>query len=40
MAVAAVLAFAASRAVSSTTKFLSASCRQTSNPIPRLAPVT
>ena len=30
----------ASRAVSSTTKLAAASCRQTSNPIPRLAPVT
>src|SRR5215472_4240741 len=29
-----------SRAVSSTTKPVAASCRQTSNPIPRLAPVT
>src|SRR5579884_2216804 len=37
---AALFAFAASRAVSSTTKPLSAICRQTSSPIPRLAPVT
>src|SRR5215471_526028 len=37
---AAVCAFVLSRAVSSTTKSSSASCRQTSNPMPRLAPVT
>src|SRR6185437_3672693 len=37
---AAALAFAASLAVSRTTNPRLANCRQTSNPIPRLAPVT
>ena len=37
---AAVFAFAASRAVSKTTNSLLANCRHTSNPIPRFAPVT